>query len=42
MREVSDGRLKVYEQLEESLTELERQNRRLEEEACADKARMRE
>jgi cell division protein FtsB len=42
VREVNDSRLKVYEQLEEQLTDLEQHNRRLEDEAAADKAKIRE
>ena len=40
LREVNDSRLKVYEQLEVSITELEIFNKKLREEVKADKTRI--
>ena len=41
LREVSDSRVKIYEQLEESMADLENENKRLNEEALTDKGRIR-
>lgn len=41
LREVNDSRVKIYEQLEESIAELEATNRALNDEAGKDKAKIR-
>ena len=41
LREVNDSRLRVYEQLEVSIQELEVTNQRLQDEAAGDKKRIR-
>ena len=40
LREVNDSRLRIYEQLEISITELEKNNIRLNEESISDKSRI--
>ncbi len=40
LREVNESRVKVYEQLEENLTEVEAANKKLNEEAKADKEKI--
>ena len=40
LREVNDSRVKIYEQLEESIADLETKNKKLEEEKANDKARI--